>query len=94
MIEVVGLVLRTGSRLLRFEVWDRAEGVPVPQDAGSDAVSSRGLAMITYFSFARWGWTSRDPHGWKPVHAILGPDPVTEPPAMAPLTGNPESQDR
>ena len=75
----IGLVLRTGSELLCIEVWDRADGLPVPRDAGPDAVSGRGLAMVAYFSSARWGWTSRDPHGWKSVHAILGPDPVTEP---------------
>jgi anti-sigma regulatory factor (Ser/Thr protein kinase) len=74
----IGLALRAGSGLLRIEVWDRADGTPVARDAGSDAVSGRGLAMIAYFSSARWGWTSRDPHGWKNVHAILGPDPVDE----------------
>jgi hypothetical protein len=35
--------------------------------------------MVAYFSSARWGWTSRESHGWKSVHAILGPDPVREP---------------
>jgi hypothetical protein len=42
-------------------------------------VSGRGLAIVAYFSSARWGWTSRNPNGWKSVHAILGPDPVAEP---------------
>jgi anti-sigma regulatory factor (Ser/Thr protein kinase) len=70
----IGLVLRTGNRLLRIEVWDRANGVPVPHDAGANAVSGRGLAMVSYFSSARWGWTSRDPHGWKSVYAVLGPE--------------------
>ena len=75
----IGLALRAGGGLLRIEVWDRADGMPAPRDAGNDAVSGRGLAMIAYFSSARWGWTSRDPHGWKTVHAVLGPDPVDEP---------------
>jgi hypothetical protein len=74
----VGLVLRAGNGLLRIEVWDRADGVPVPCDAGPDAVSGRGLAMVAYFSSARWGWSSRDPNGWKSVHAILGPHPMAE----------------
>jgi anti-sigma regulatory factor (Ser/Thr protein kinase) len=74
----VGLELRTDTRLLRITVWDRADGAPVPRHAESDAVSGRGLAMVTYFSSARWGWTSRDSHGWKSVHAILGPEPVKE----------------
>jgi hypothetical protein len=81
----IGLVLRAGNGLLRIEVWDRADGMPVPRDAGLDAVSGRGLAMVAYFSSARWGWTSHDPHGWKSVHAVLGPDPVTEPRAVARL---------
>jgi anti-sigma regulatory factor (Ser/Thr protein kinase) len=75
----VGLELRTDTRLLRIEVWDRADGVPVPRRADSDAVSGRGLAMVTYFSSARWGWTPRDSHGWKSVYAFLGPEPVKEP---------------
>jgi hypothetical protein len=75
----IGLTLRTGSGLLRIEVWDRAGGVPAPRDAALTAVSGRGLAMVAYFSSARWGWTSRNPSGWKSVHAILGPDPVKEP---------------
>jgi anti-sigma regulatory factor (Ser/Thr protein kinase) len=75
----IGLVLRTGNGLLRIEVWDRAGGVPAPRDAGDTAVSGRGLAMVAYFSSARWGWTSRDRHGWKSVHAVLGPDPVQDP---------------
>jgi hypothetical protein len=75
----IGLVLRTGNGLLRIEVWDRADGMPIPRDAGLDAVSGRGLAMVAYFSSARWGWTSRDSYGWKSVHAVLGPDLVTEP---------------
>jgi hypothetical protein len=29
----IGLVLRTGSGLLRIEVWDRAGGMPAPRDA-------------------------------------------------------------
>ena len=37
------------------------------------------LAMVAYFSSARWGWTSHDQHGWKSVHAVLGPEPVKEP---------------
>jgi anti-sigma regulatory factor (Ser/Thr protein kinase) len=72
----IGLVLRTGNGLLRIEVWDRADGVPVPREAGDDGVSGRGLAMVAYFSSARWGWTSRGTDGWKSVHAVLGPDPV------------------
>lgn len=72
----IGLTLRSGNRLLRIEVWDRANGVPVPRDAGTDAVSGRGLAMVAYFSSTRWGWTSRDPHGWKSVYAVLGPAPA------------------
>ena len=75
----IGLVLRTGNGLLRIEVWDRADGVPDPRDAGTHAESGRGLALVAYFSSARWGWTSRNPHGWKFVHAVLGPDPVEEP---------------
>ena len=75
----IGLALRTGNGLLRIEVWDRAGGMPIPRDAGDNAVSGRGLAMVTYFSSARWGWTSRNPHGWKSVHAVLGPDPVKDP---------------
>jgi hypothetical protein len=75
----IGLTLRTGERLLRIEVWDQADGVPVPRDADENAVSGRGLAMVAHFSSDRWGWTSPDAHGWKAVHAILGPDPVREP---------------
>lgn len=77
----IGLVLRAGNGLLRIEVWDRADGVPVQRDADADtdAVSGRGLAMVTYFSSARWGWTMRDPNGWKSVHAILGPHAVVDP---------------
>jgi anti-sigma regulatory factor (Ser/Thr protein kinase) len=75
----VGLELRTDTRLLRIEVWDRANGVPAPRRADPDAVSGRGLAMVAYFSSARWGWTPRDSHGWKSVYAFLGPEPVKEP---------------
>jgi hypothetical protein len=75
----IGLVLRTGNGLLRIEVWDRADGVPVPRDADDNAESGRGLEMVAYFSSARWGWTSRDTNGWKSVHAILGPNPVPDP---------------
>lgn len=75
----IGLALRAGNGLLRIEVWDRADAVPTPRDAGDNAESGRGLAMVAYFSSARWGWTSRDAHGWKSVHAILGPEPVQEP---------------
>jgi anti-sigma regulatory factor (Ser/Thr protein kinase) len=75
----IGLTLRTDARLLRIEVWDRAHGAPVQRNADLSAVSGRGLAMVAYFSSARWGWTSRDPHGWKSVHAVLGPEPVQEP---------------
>src|SRR5258708_6535284 len=71
----IGLVLRTGNGLLRIEVWDRAGGMPVPRDAGDNAVSVRGLAMVAYFSSARCGCTSRACHGWKSVHAALGPNP-------------------
>jgi hypothetical protein len=74
----IGLGLRTGNGLLRIEVWDRADGVPAPRDAGEEAVSGRGLAMVAHFSSDRWGWTARDRRGWKFVHAILGPDPVQE----------------
>jgi hypothetical protein len=74
----IGLVLRTGSGLLCIEVWDRADGVPVPRVADENAVSGRGLAMIAHFSSDRWAWTSRDAHGWKAVHAVLGPDPVKD----------------
>lgn len=75
----IGLVLRTGNGLLRIEVWDRADGVPALRDADADATSGRGLAMVAHFSSARWGWTSRNRHGWKSVHAILGPGAVEEP---------------
>jgi hypothetical protein len=75
----LGLALRTGNGLLRVEVWDQADGVPAPRDADDNAVSGRGLAMVAYFSSARWGWTPRNPSGWKSVHAVLGPDPVKEP---------------
>jgi len=71
----IRLILRTGNRLLRVEVWDRADGVPALHNADSDAVSGRGLAMVAYFSSARWGWTTRSANGWKSVHAVLGPDP-------------------
>jgi len=64
---------------VRIEVWDRADGVPSPQDADANAVSGRGLPMVAYFSSARWGWTTHNAHGWKSVHAVLGPDPVKEP---------------
>jgi hypothetical protein len=74
----IGLALRTGNGLLRIEVWDQAGGVPVPRDADENAVSGRGLAMVAHFSSDRWGWTFRDAHGWKVVHAILGPDLVKE----------------
>lgn len=75
----IGLTVRTGSGLLLIEVWDRADGVPAPRDADDSAVSGRGLAMVAHFSAARWGWTSRNPQGWKSVHAVLGPNPVPEP---------------
>jgi anti-sigma regulatory factor (Ser/Thr protein kinase) len=75
----IALAVRTGSGLLRIEVWDRADGVPTPRDADDNATSGRGLAMVAHFSSARWGWTSRNPQGWKSVHAVLGPDPVQEP---------------
>ncbi len=75
----VGLALRTDTRLLRIEVWDRADGVPIPKDARDLAESGRGLGLIACFSADRWGWTARDQHGWKHVYAVLGPDPVQEP---------------
>jgi anti-sigma regulatory factor (Ser/Thr protein kinase) len=75
----IGLTLRTDTRLLRIDVWDRAQGAPVQGNADLTAVSGRGLPMVAYFSSGRWGWTSRNQHGWKSVHAVLGPEPVQEP---------------
>jgi hypothetical protein len=74
----IGLALATDSRLLRIEVWDQADGVPIPRDATGLAESGRGLAMITFFSVGCWGWTARNSHGWKYVYAVLGPEPVQD----------------
>jgi hypothetical protein len=74
----IGLALGTDSRLLRIEVWDQADGVPAPREATGLAESGRGLAMITFFSAGRWGWTACNSHGWKYVYAVLGPEPAQE----------------
>lgn len=48
----VAVVLKTDA--LRIEVSDHGEGLPVPRDAGSDATSGRGLALVDSLS-SSWG---------------------------------------
>jgi hypothetical protein len=54
--------LRTDGTNLLAEVWDQAEGVPVPKAADLSAETGRGLAMVEEFSDT-WGWypTERQP---------------------------------
>jgi hypothetical protein len=60
---VIWVGLHTDGTRLLAEVWDQADGVPVPKTADDDAESGRGLDMVDALTGSRWGWhpASRGP---------------------------------
>ncbi|WP_051837412.1 ATP-binding protein [Streptomyces sp. NRRL WC-3742] len=62
-------VRRPSARILRILVGDGSRSMPVMIQAGRDATSGRGLAMVHRLTRGRWGVTPL-PHG-KIVHADL-----------------------
>jgi hypothetical protein len=53
---VVRLCLFTDGTVLRIEVWDQADGIPLESSGiGSGAETGRGLLMVGALS-AEWGW--------------------------------------
>jgi anti-sigma regulatory factor (Ser/Thr protein kinase) len=64
--------LASDRRQLMIHIWDAGRRLPVPQDAGPDAQTGRGLLLVATLS-ARWGCYS--PHGrdGKIVWALCAP---------------------
>lgn len=53
---VIWVGLHTDGAVLLAEVWDQADGVPVPKSADADAESGRGLDLVDMLTGSRWGW--------------------------------------
>jgi anti-sigma regulatory factor (Ser/Thr protein kinase) len=64
---------RTPSQL-RISVWDIGPGQPVRTDAGPNAVTGRGLALIDALTNSNWGWWPTPKSGGKVVYATLTTD--------------------
>jgi Histidine kinase-like ATPase domain len=71
---------------LRIIVWDNGPGYPARADAGPDAETGRGLAIVDTLSGQKWGWWPTPRSGGKVVWAAL---PA---PAVAPARDDPGPQ--
>jgi two-component sensor histidine kinase len=60
-IPEIGVRLLTDGRLLRIEVWDQADGIPVMRNADPlEDESGRGLPLVHNLTGGRWGWELAD----------------------------------
>lgn len=54
-ILVIRVCLTADGDVLTIEVWDQAPGTPCVKDAGADAESGRGLAIVDSLTGGAWG---------------------------------------
>ncbi|MBQ0983560.1 ATP-binding protein [Streptomyces sp. F63] len=84
------------GRLLRLEVSDASDRLPVPAQAGADAEGGRGLALVAALSYD-WGIRPREGVGkcvWALLELAGGPRPVTVPASVRTLSRHPAAPGR